>query len=273
MTFCWTSRSAWSRRSAGEALLVAEQGGQAPGGTKQCGTTLIYCPPSTIPTSKHTRSRNLCACSSVVRPFRLAATITAAQLVSSWVSVEEALTEARNTADMQRRAEEARGVSAACVQTHSCDGPGAGEVEHAQASCIQKFICSWSFGLMPVSPCPAGALACPAGSCEAAVCHSRGLNAAQCSRCSTTPCLAGRKRAHKCPQAHTRPEPPSHHGHPGLHTDAGAGRVCAPLQARSRPPSVLPLLPHTRVLAAPRGRVRSASTLRQPPPFRGQGCV
>jgi len=46
----------------------------------------------------------------VVRSFRLAATITASQLVSSWVGVEEVLTEARNTADMQRRAEESKRV-------------------------------------------------------------------------------------------------------------------------------------------------------------------
>lgn len=46
------------------------------------------------------------ACSSVVRPFRHAATLTAAQLVSSWIAVSKGLAESRNLTQAQLDAEE-----------------------------------------------------------------------------------------------------------------------------------------------------------------------
>ncbi len=47
--------------------------------------------------------------SSIVRPFRYAATVTAVQLVSSWNRVQLALTQARETAQFQLAAEEKKG--------------------------------------------------------------------------------------------------------------------------------------------------------------------
>jgi hypothetical protein len=44
--------------------------------------------------------------SSVVRPFRLAATVAAAQLVTSWIHVMKTLMDARDTAQRQLMAEE-----------------------------------------------------------------------------------------------------------------------------------------------------------------------
>jgi hypothetical protein len=41
-----------------------------------------------------------------VRNFRHAATLTASQLISTWIGITTALTEARETADFQLRAEE-----------------------------------------------------------------------------------------------------------------------------------------------------------------------
>jgi hypothetical protein len=42
----------------------------------------------------------------VVRPFRHAATLTAAQLVSSWIAVSKGLAESRNLTQAQLDAEE-----------------------------------------------------------------------------------------------------------------------------------------------------------------------
>ena len=41
-----------------------------------------------------------------MRNFRYAATLTASQLISTWIGISSALTEARETADFQLRAEE-----------------------------------------------------------------------------------------------------------------------------------------------------------------------
>ena len=70
--------------------------------------------------------------SSVIREFRAIATLTAAQLVTSWTHVSLALGEARDTAQRQLAAEERRkggkvGAQAAALRVHSspgCDLPG-----------------------------------------------------------------------------------------------------------------------------------------------------
>lgn len=56
-------------------------------------------PPSPLPAFLPPRS-------SVVREFRSVATLTAAQLVTSWIHVSQALGEARNAAERQLAAEE-----------------------------------------------------------------------------------------------------------------------------------------------------------------------
>ena len=51
-----------------------------------------------------------CRCSSVVRNFRALATLTAGQLVTSWVRAMITLTEARDTAQRQLDAEQRKGI-------------------------------------------------------------------------------------------------------------------------------------------------------------------
>lgn len=66
-------------------------------------------PPCTrTPSPLHAHAPAAVHNSSVVRPFRYAATLTACQLVSSWTRVLLGLAEARETAQRQLAAEERR---------------------------------------------------------------------------------------------------------------------------------------------------------------------
>ncbi len=57
----------------------------------------------------------LLRCSSVVRHFRYAATMTACQLVSSWIRTMQTLNEARETAQRQLDAESKKKTNKVCL--------------------------------------------------------------------------------------------------------------------------------------------------------------
>ena len=76
-------------------------------------------------------------CSSVVRHFRYAATLTACQLVSSWIRTMQTLNDARETAQRQLDAEGKKKSCKVCTLKH-CKEMSSALATHNGALCTQR---------------------------------------------------------------------------------------------------------------------------------------